>query len=135
MAIASEECVVRAVAIDDSEVFLASMRGLLAGDARVELVGHAYSARVGLDLIEFFSPDLVLIDVAMPGMNGLTATRLIRKKNIRPRVILMSTYKGAELALAAMEAGADAFVHKLDLDAQLMPLVAQWFGPTGMSTP
>ena len=120
---------IRVVAIDDSALFLKSVRELLMEHKRVELVGCATGGLDGIELIKRVAPDLALIDLAMPGMNGLETTQQIQRKDGLPRVLMMSAHQGDELRRAALAAGADAFVDKRDLHDELNRLVVEWFGP------
>jgi DNA-binding NarL/FixJ family response regulator len=126
---------IRTVVIDDSAQFLSSLGELVSQCGRLELVGCARSASEGIGLVERVHPDLVLMDLLMPGMNGLEATRRIARSDGLPRVVMMSVHQSAELARTSLEAGADAFVHKRDLWDELHRSIGRWFPAAGGGSP
>jgi DNA-binding NarL/FixJ family response regulator len=126
---------IRLVLVDDSEVFLHALRDFLAQTEYVEVAGCATSASEGLHMIEQTKPDLVLMDVTMPSMSGLEATRLICRINGLPRVMLMTAFSGDAVHRQALEAGADALVSKNDLYGEFARLSAQWFNGSALPWP
>jgi DNA-binding NarL/FixJ family response regulator len=113
----------RILLVDDSQTFLDAACHALAEDARLEVVGSALSGQEGLALMAQKNPDLVLVDVAMPGMNGIEATRLIKAHPNAPQVGILTSYALAPYRVAATAAGADHFISKADFDSQLFPLL------------
>src|SRR5262249_62354768 len=103
-----------------SPTFLAAAVHALAADQRIEIVGKALSGPEGLELAAAVQPDLVLMDVAMPGMNGLEATRLIKAQPNAPWVIVLTSHDIPPYRAAAKAAGADNFISKADFGAQLL---------------
>jgi DNA-binding NarL/FixJ family response regulator len=81
---------VRVFAVDDSEVFLDALREVLAACPEFELIGEASSAEAALPAVKLLAPDVVLIDVTLPGMDGLEACRRIYAMPSPPLVILTS---------------------------------------------
>jgi DNA-binding NarL/FixJ family response regulator len=106
---------------DDQPRARQSMKALLGAWSEVEEVCEAASGREAVRLVEAFHPDVALIDVRMPDMDGLEATRLIKEQWPQVKVILLSMY--AEYETAAMAAGADAFVAKDDLAKKLRTML------------
>jgi DNA-binding NarL/FixJ family response regulator len=113
----------RILLVDDSRTFLEAARHALAEDARIEVVGSALSGQEGLALVAQQQPDLVLMDVAMPDMNGMEAMRLIKAQPNAPYVVILTSYDLAHYRIAAQVAGADHFISKADFDSQLFPLL------------
>jgi DNA-binding NarL/FixJ family response regulator len=113
---------IRVLVADNQPRARQSMKALLAAWSEVEEVGEAASGREAVRLVEAFQPDVALIDVRMPEMDGLEATRLIKAKWPQVKVILLSMY--VEYETAAMAAGADAFVAKGDLAKKLRTILA-----------
>jgi DNA-binding NarL/FixJ family response regulator len=113
----------RILLVDDSQTFLNAACHALAEDVRLEVVGSALSGQEGLALLAQKKPDLVLVDVAMPGMNGMEATRLIKAQPNAPQVVILTSYDLAHYRVAATAAGADHFICKADFDSQLFPLL------------
>jgi DNA-binding NarL/FixJ family response regulator len=113
----------RAVVVDDHPKMLEVGSRLLASIPRVEVVGKATSGQDALDMVDRLRPDLVLMDLAMPGMNGLEATRRITARADAPAVIIMTVYDLPQYREAALAAGARRFVAKSDLVEQLHPAI------------
>ncbi len=124
----------RILLVDDSEEFLEAAERFLASEPDLEIVGKARSGEEALALIETTQPDLVLMDVAMPGMNGLEATRRIKGQTKAPKVVMLTLYDNPEYRMVAAENGADGFVTKSEFTVHLRPLIRPWMaekGPAG----
>ena len=93
--------------VDDNAEFLKSATRFLAVDPQIVIAGCALSGRGALEQVALLHPDLVLMDMAMPGMNGLKATRHIKAQPDAPRVIILTLYDNAEYRAAAEAMGAD----------------------------
>ena len=120
---------VRTLLVDDSPEFLGAAARFLATDPEIEIVGHALSARKAIEEVTRLQPDLVLMDVAMPGMNGFAATRQIKERPNPPRVIVLTLYDNDEYRAQARAAGADGFVAKSEFGTQLLPLIHTLYQP------
>lgn len=99
--------------VDDHQGFLESADRFLSALPDIKVIGHAVNGREGVELTETLSPDIVLMDLAMPEMGGLQATRLIKAQSNPPWVVMVSHYDDAQHREHAAKAGADAFVSKL----------------------
>jgi DNA-binding NarL/FixJ family response regulator len=121
--------VVRAVLIDDNREFLASAVRFLSAFPELDVVAAAVSAREAIDQIEVLQPDVVFMDIVMPEMDGLEATRLIKTSPASPKIIVWTLHVDPQYHAAALAAGADGFVAKSHLSKQLMPLISQIFEP------
>jgi DNA-binding NarL/FixJ family response regulator len=113
----------RILLVDDSPTFLDAVIYALAADPRVEIVGKAFSGREGVDLVARAQPDLVLMDVAMPHLNGFEATRLIKARPNAPRIVILTSYDLPHYRTAAQTAGADSFITKADFGTLVLPLI------------
>ena len=113
---APEEQRVRVLVVDDDPGFLDAAKACLAGDRRIEVVGGALSGKEAVRQVAACHPDVVVMDVAMPGLDGFEATRLIRENLPDCHVVLVSgsmfVERGDEGLEAARAAGASAYVVK-----------------------
>jgi DNA-binding NarL/FixJ family response regulator len=106
------------LAVDDQAVFLRTARSLIAATPGFEQVGEAASGREALKLAADLQPDLVLVDVRMPGMDGIETARRLAVIDPRAMVVLISLEEVAELPSAATSVGAAACVRKQDLSTR-----------------
>jgi YesN/AraC family two-component response regulator len=113
---------IRVLVADNQPRARQSMKALLGAWRQIEEVREAANGREAIRLVEEFQPDVVLIDVRMPEMDGLEATRLIKANWPQVNVIVLSMY--AEYEVAAMVAGADAFLAKGDSAGKLKTILA-----------
>jgi DNA-binding NarL/FixJ family response regulator len=112
---------VRVLLVDDHPVVRAGMRGMLAADPGIEVLDEAGSGEQALVLVEAHRPDVVLMDLRMPGMDGVTATASITARYPEVRVLVVTTYDRDTDILRAVEAGATGYLLK---DTPLDQLVA-----------
>lgn len=97
---------------DDQEVVREGLRVILSSAPGLEVVGIAQDGAEALDLIPQTSPDLVLMDLKMPGMNGIQATRQIRDHYPQVRVLVLTTYDADEWVFDAIRSGAAGYLLK-----------------------
>ncbi|HWC19886.1 MAG TPA: response regulator transcription factor [Terriglobales bacterium] len=102
----------RTIVIDDSPSFLEVVCALLERDNELDIVARGRNGKEAIELVAKLNPDLVLMDVAMPQLDGLTAALLIACSWPDTRVVLMSAEDSPELRLESMSCGAEAFVPK-----------------------
>lgn len=114
----------RVLVVDDNPQFASAATRFLSLVLDVQVVGQARTGREALDEVDRLHPDLVLMDVAMPDMDGLEATRRIKRTLAPPRIIVLTLHDGAEYRSAARRAGADGFVSKQDFGTALLPAIA-----------
>jgi DNA-binding NarL/FixJ family response regulator len=103
---------IRIVLADDHTLVRAGLRALLEKLSGVEVVGEAGDGREALKLIEAGNPDLVLMDLAMPGFDGAEATARISRTAPKTRVIVVSVHGDPESVLRAIDAGAAGYMSK-----------------------
>jgi DNA-binding NarL/FixJ family response regulator len=113
--------------VDDNARFLAAARRLLATQSNVEIVGHALSGRDALTAVDTLRPELVLMDLVMPEMNGLEATAAIKRGPNPPRVVIVTLEDSEEHRERARIVGADAVVGKATLTTTLSPRLREMF--------
>ena len=118
---------IRALLVDDNLEFLEATADFLSGRPGLELLGWTVSAAEALDIVRHVDVDVVLMDIAMPGMNGLEATRRIKDRAAPPKVVMLTFHDGPEYRDAARAAGADAFVPKSEMGSRLLPVLDSLF--------
>lgn len=102
----------RIVVADDQELIRVALQGVLKHDPDLEVVGEAASGREAVELCLRLRPDLVLMDVRMPDMDGLAATRQIKRHISGTSVLIISAYENQDYLLEAVKAGAAGYVLK-----------------------
>lgn len=123
---------VRVLIVDDQPRTRQSLRALLATWPRVQAIREAALGREAIHLIQDCLPDVVLMDVRMPEVNGLDVTRLIKARWPQVKVIVLTMY--AEYEADAREAGADAFVCKGEPPERLLAALAMTGPSSSMPT-
>lgn len=103
---------IRVLLADDHSLFRAGVHALLSSVEGVEVVGEADSGRKALDMVRARTPDVVLMDIAMPEMNGLETTTRVTKEFPAVRVIMLSMHAGEEYVMQALRAGASGYLLK-----------------------
>ena len=114
---------IRVLLVDDNREFLDAVMRFLSVDKQYKIIGHTLSGREALDQIGQLRPDLVLLDLAMPDINGLEITRQVKAMPEAPCVILVTLYDNDEYRSAAKAVQADGYITKSDLGTQLLPLI------------
>jgi len=115
----------RLLIIDDHASFLDALAKMLEQEPAVEVVGRAKDGRQGLETAAELKPDVVIVDFAMPELDGIGVTRALRKWPQPPKIIMMSFHAEPEYRDMALAAGADAFLTKTNLYKELVPLMAR----------
>ncbi len=103
---------IRVLIVDDYAAVRQSLQSLLADDHDVDLVGEASDGHGALRQVEALRPDVVLLDIRMPGMDGLEATRRLRASHPEVRIIILTTYAEDEYLVEALRAGAQGYLLK-----------------------
>jgi DNA-binding NarL/FixJ family response regulator len=104
--------VIRVLLVDDDALVRSGLRMMLAGADSVEVVGEAEDGREVLGAVDRHRPDVVLMDIRMPRLDGIEATRLLRAQPSPPEVIVLTTFDADEHILRALRAGASGFLLK-----------------------
>jgi len=126
---------IRVLIVDDHAVLRQALRMLLENQQEVEVVGDAQNGREALDAVEKLHPDVVLMDMVMPGLNGLEATRQIRRRAPKAKVLILTGYMEDEQILAALRAGASGYVvKKSDVQELLLGIQTVYRGNTYFSS-
>ena len=103
---------VRVLIVDDQEPFRMAARMVVEATDGFEVAGESETGEAAVDMARDLNPDLVLMDVNLPGINGLDATRQILRESDSVIILLLSTYEEAEYAPRAAECGAAAYIPK-----------------------
>lgn len=118
----------RVLLVDDSPAFLEAARKHLVGQPWIELLGHACDGAEAVARSEVLKPDLVLMDLTMSGMDGVEATRRIRRLPGAPRVIMLSLHDNDEYRRHARAVGAEGYLTKSEFPDRLPEVVCELFG-------
>jgi DNA-binding NarL/FixJ family response regulator len=103
---------VRLIIVDDHPVVRDGLRGMLAGDPELDVVGEASDGAEGLALVASLKPDVVLMDLRMPGIGGAAAIRTLAEQGSDARVLVLTTYDTDSDVVPALEAGATGYLLK-----------------------
>jgi DNA-binding NarL/FixJ family response regulator len=103
---------IRVLIVDDDALVRAGLTMLLAGAADIEIVGEAGDGSAVEHAVAEGQPDVVLMDIRMPGMDGLAATEILRGRDRPPEVIVLTTFDADDHVLRALRAGASGFLLK-----------------------
>lgn len=103
---------IRLVVVDDDAFVLAGIKSMLAEQDDLEIAGTASDGQAAIDQVRSVAPDVVLMDLRMPGMNGIDATRAIKQEPYPPRVLVLTTWDTDDMIRDALAAGADGFLLK-----------------------
>jgi DNA-binding NarL/FixJ family response regulator len=102
----------RVLIADDHRLFAEALQAILASDDRVEVVGQASDGREAVALAQKLAPDVVLMDVSMPGVNGIEATKMIVARQQNTSVLILTMTHDNDSVLAALRAGARGYLLK-----------------------
>jgi two-component system response regulator NreC len=116
--------VIRTLIADDHGVLRAALRALLNGRSDLEVVGEAGDGNEVLRLTDELRPDLVLMDISMPGQGGIETTRELKQMRPEARVLILTVHEDEELLREAMRAGASGYVVKRALESELLNAIA-----------
>jgi len=110
---------IRVLVVDDHTIVRDGICSLLALVGDIEIVGEASNGKEALEKVRRLAPDVVLMDIAMPIINGLEATRRIRKEFPNTKVLALTQYDDREHIFSMIEAGARGFISKLAASSEL----------------
>ena len=111
---------IRIVLADDHAMFRAGLAALLESEPRFEVVGEASTGEEAVDLSRALKPDIVVMDLSMPGTNGLEATRRIAALGLDTRVLVLTVHAEEEYLVPVVEAGASGYLTKTSADTDLI---------------
>jgi DNA-binding NarL/FixJ family response regulator len=114
---------IRIVLADDHAVLRSGLRALLDAEKEFEVVGEAGTGEEAVERARLSRPDVVVMDLSMPGMGGLEATRQIAALNIGARVLVLTVHAEEEYLLPVLEAGGSGYVRKTSADEDLIEAI------------
>jgi DNA-binding NarL/FixJ family response regulator len=114
---------IRILLVDDHAILREGLRALLSYYPDVEVVGEAEDGAQAIERVERLNPDIIIMDIAMPGMNGLEATQRIHQQYPDARVLILTQYEDQPYVLPLLRAGASGYVLKRALGADLINAV------------
>jgi DNA-binding NarL/FixJ family response regulator len=103
---------VRVLLVDDDDLMRAGIRAVLSSDETIDVVGEAADGRAAVEQAIAFRPDVVLMDVRMPGLDGIAATRELLAVSPDVRVVILTTFEQDDYVFGALSAGASGFLLK-----------------------
>lgn len=117
----------RVLLVDDHEVMRKGLKTLLNAQPQWSVCAEAANGQEAVDLALKLQPDLIVLDITMPVMNGLQAAAKIRKISPATKIVVLSTHDSPQVKRAALDAGAHAFVTKSETGDQLIKVIESLF--------
>jgi DNA-binding NarL/FixJ family response regulator len=114
---------IRVLIADDHALFAEALEAILEGDERIEVVGRARNGREAVELAKSLAPDVVLMDISMPVMDGVEATRQIRELEPHACVLMLTGSNAPPDVARSREAGAAGYVTKDRIASQLLEAI------------
>jgi DNA-binding NarL/FixJ family response regulator len=116
---------IRVLVVDDHQMFAQALDMLLAEEEDLDVAGAVGTAEAALEVVAHAAPDVVLMDIELPGMDGIEATRLIRQTSESTQVVIITAFPEPAVMVRAIEAGACGFIPKTEAADQLVGVVRQ----------
>lgn len=110
----------RILIVDDHGIVREGLKSLLQNQSDMEVVGEGQDGQIAVELAEQLSPDVIIMDMSMPNLNGIEATRLILQHNPNTKVIILSMHSDSHIVKEILEAGASAYVLKSNLFDEML---------------
>ncbi len=126
---------VRVLIVDDDALVRSGLTMMLSGTSQIEIVGEASDGRGVLAAVDLHDPDVILMDIRMPRLDGIAATRLVRAQPHPPAVIALTTFDADELVLRALQAGAAGFLLKDTPPADIVRAIGSVHAGDGTLSP
>ena len=114
---------IKILMVDDHALMRDGIGALLGLHDDIEIVGEASEGKEAIKKARELAPDVIIMDIAMPGMDGLEATRRIRKENPKMKVLVLTQYDTREYILSAIKAGAAGYIPKRALGSELVAAI------------
>jgi DNA-binding NarL/FixJ family response regulator len=114
---------VRVLLVDDDNLMRAGLRAVLSSDQTIEVVGETPDGRLAVDSVRRLRPDLVLMDVRMPDIDGIAATRQVLAASPEVKVVILTTFEQDDYIFGALSAGASGFLLKRSRPEELLAAI------------
>lgn len=130
-----ENAIIRLVLVEDYKLVRIGLRSVLNEDPRINVVGEAETGEHGIELVKQLKPDLVILDLGLPGMDGIEVTKVIKQLDEEIKVVILTSHEVEDEVLAALSAGANAYCLKEITSSRLIEVVksvyegAAWLDP------
>jgi RNA polymerase sigma factor (sigma-70 family) len=111
---------VRVLLVDDDDLMRAGLRSVLSSDETIEVVGEAGDGRAAIERVRQLRPDVVLMDVRMPNLDGIAATREVLAARADAKVVILTTFEEDDYIFGALSAGASGFLLKRSSPEELI---------------
>jgi DNA-binding NarL/FixJ family response regulator len=112
--------VISVLLVDDHEIVIEGLRKLLSAAGDIDVTGEAHDAAAALELARKLNPDVILLDLRMPGATGIQAARRLRQQEFGGAIIVLTSYGDKAYVRQALEAGADSYLLKNTPSAELI---------------
>ncbi|MGI5836787.1 MAG: response regulator [Chloroflexota bacterium] len=117
------ETIIKVLLVDDHAILREGIRALLALSKDIEVVGEAGDGQQAIEQVQQLTPDVVLMDIAMPGLDGLEATRRIKERFKNVKVLILTQHENREYVFPILKAGADGYVLKKAAGTELISAI------------
>ena len=114
---------IRVLVVDNHDILREGIRALVSLNDDIKIVGEASVGKEAIDKTQELAPDVIVMDMALPGMDGLEATRRIIKNNPRAKVLVLTEHDNREYMLSSVKAGAAGYVSKRALTSELVSTI------------
>jgi DNA-binding NarL/FixJ family response regulator len=114
---------IRVLLVDDDDLMRAGLHAVLSTDATIEVVGEAGDGRAAIERVRTVRPDVVLMDVRMPTLDGIAATREVLKSSPQVKVVIVTTFEDDDYIFGALAAGASGFLLKRTRPEELIAAI------------
>ena len=115
--------VIKILLVDDHAMFRSGLKALLESEKDLEVVGEAADGDEGVDRVRELKPDVVVMDLSMPGANGLDATRRITALGLKAQELVLTVHAEEEYLVPVVEAGASGYLTKMSADQDLVEAI------------
>jgi DNA-binding NarL/FixJ family response regulator len=126
---------IRVLLVDDDALVRSGLRMMLAGAESIDVVGEVDDGKGVLAAVDIHHPDVVLMDIRMPQLDGIAATRLLHSQPKPPQVLVLTTFDADELVMRALRAGAAGFLLKDTAPAEIVRAIELVHAGDGMLSP